>query len=190
MSKLLTEVSFKPSHTRLAHYGVEGAGSDISSRPIGSIASRGSRARAGIVTRLLHDLGNDITHPSSADENVALEELRRHVAQRILENCLKQEVGRQDNEGSYFTKNLIDLAVIGRIMTDLTFNDVDEVMDPSFSFEDAVDIVAKLFANSAGKIHVAVDVPKLTLSALECRVLMNVGMELVLNSVRHAFYKY
>jgi two-component sensor histidine kinase len=95
----------------------------------------------------------------------------------------------QSNEHSYFTRNLFDLAAIGRIMTDLTRNDPAEVTDPSLSFEDAVKIVANLFANSAGKIHVAVDMPKLTLSALEFRVLMNVGLELVLNSVRHAFYK-
>jgi two-component sensor histidine kinase len=74
-------------------------------------------------------------------------------------------------------------------MTDLTRNDPGEVADPSLSFEGAVKIVAKLFANSASKIHVALDMPKLTLSTLEFRGLMNVGLELALNSVRHAFYK-
>ena len=73
-------------------------------------------------------------------------------------------------------------------MTDLTRNDASDVTDPSPSFEDTVKVVAKLFANSAGKVRVAVDMPKLTLSTMEFRVLMNVGLELVLNSVRHAFY--
>ena len=49
-----------------------------------------------------------------------------------------------------------------------------EVTDPSPSFEDAVKIMAKLFVNSAGKIHVAVDMPKLTLSIVEFRVLRGI----------------
>jgi two-component sensor histidine kinase len=49
--------------------------------------------------------------------------------------------------------------------------------------------VAQLFANSLGKIHISVDMPRLPLSAREFRVLMSIGLKLVLNSVRHAFYK-
>jgi two-component sensor histidine kinase len=188
MLKLPTETPSKAYHVRLAHYGVEGLASGIPllNLPTSRTASRGDRERAGIIIRLLHDLRNDIPPPSNADEHVALEELRRHVALGILDTCLKRELASQSNEDSYFTRNLFDLAAIGRIMTDLTRNDPGEVMDPSLSFEDAVKIVTKLFA--AGKIHVAVDMPKLTLSAVEFRVLMNVGLELVLNSVRHAFY--
>jgi anti-sigma regulatory factor (Ser/Thr protein kinase) len=191
MLKLPTQTPSKAYHVRIAHYGVEGLASDIPSLnlPIGRTASRGNRARAGIIIRLLHDLRNDFAHPSNAGEHVALEELRRHVALCILDTCLKRELASQSNEHSYFTRNLFNLAAIGRIMTDLTCNDPGEVTDPLLSFEDAVKIVAKLFANSAGKIDVAVDMPKLDLSALEFRVLMNVGFELVLNSVRHAFYK-
>ena len=191
MFKLLTETSSKAHHVRLAQNGVEGLASDIPSLnlPISHIASRGNRERAGIIIRLLHDLKNDMAHPSNADEHVALEELRRHVALCILDTCLKGELASNGDEASYFTRNLLDLAVLSRIMTDLTRNDPGEVTDPSLSFEDAVKTVAKLFANSAGKIRVAVNMPKLALSAMEFRVLMNVGLELVLNSVRHAFYK-
>lgn len=117
-----------------------------------------------------------------------MKELRRHVAQCILDICLKQELASQSNEDSYFTRNYFDLVVLSRVTTDLVRNDAGEVSDPSFRFEDAVKVVAKLFANSAGKIRVAVDMQKLTLSTMEFRVLMNVGLELVLNSVRHAFY--
>ena len=117
-----------------------------------------------------------------------MEELRRHVAQCILDTCLKQELASQSDEDSYFTRNHFDLLVLSRVMADLARNDDSEVTDPSFGFEDAIKVVAKLFANSAGKIRVAVDMPKLTLSTMEFRVLMNVGLELVLNSVRHAFY--
>ena len=190
MFKLLTETSSKAHHVRLAQNGVEGLASDIPSLnfPISRITSRRNQDRAGIIIRLLDDLRNDKAHPSNADEHVALEELRRHVAQCILDTCLKQELASQGDEASYFTRNHFDLAVLSRIMADLTRNDANEGTDPSFSFEDAVKVVVKLFASSAGKIRVAVDIQKLTLSTMEFRVLMNVGLELVLNSVRHAFY--
>lgn len=191
MLKLPTETPSKAYHTRLVHYGVEDLASDIPSLnlPTSRIVSRGDRERADIIIRLLHDFRNDMAHPSNADKHVALEELRRHVALCILDTCLKRELTSQSSEESYFTRNLFDLAAIGRIMTDLTHNDPGEVADPSFSFEDAVKIVAKLFANSAGKIHVSVDMSKLTFSAVEFRVLLNIGLELVLNSVRHGFYE-
>jgi two-component sensor histidine kinase len=190
MLKLLTETSSEADHVHLAHEAVEGLAPDIPSLnlPISHIASRGNRERAGIITRLLDDLRNDTAHPLNADEHVALEELRRHVAQCILDTCLKRELASQSNEDSYFTRNQFDLAVLSRIMTDLTRNDASEVTDHAFNFENAVKVVAKLFASSAGKIHVVVDMPKLTLSDMEFRALMNVGLELVLNSVRHAFY--
>src|ERR1700733_13945143 len=146
MFKLLTETSSKAHHVRLAQNGVEGLASDIPSLnlPISRITSRGNQDRAGIIIRLLDDLSNDKAYPSNADEHVALEELRRHVAQCILDTCMKRELASQGDEDSYFTRNLLDLAVIGRLMTDLTRNDASEVTDPSFSFEDAIKVVAKL----------------------------------------------
>jgi anti-sigma regulatory factor (Ser/Thr protein kinase) len=190
MLKLPTETPSKAYHVRFAHSGVDGLASDIPSLqlPISLIASRGNRERAGIIIRLLHNLGNDMAHPSNANEHVALEELRRHVAQCILDTCLKRELASQSDEDFYLTRNHFDLAVLSRIMTDLTRNDASEVTDHSFNFENAVKVVAKPFASSAGKICVVVDMLKLTLSDMEFRVLMNVGLELVLNSVRHAFY--
>jgi hypothetical protein len=118
MLKLLTEAPSEPYRTRLDFYGGDGKDSDVPSLrlPIGGIASSGSCARAGIITQLLLDLGNDITHPSNVDEHVSLEGLRRHVAQRILQTCLERELSSQGDEGSYFTRSLIDLAVIGQTM--------------------------------------------------------------------------
>ena len=150
---------------------------------------RGNRARAIIITRLLHDLEDDMVHLSTSDEHVALDELRRHVAHCILDTCLKRELASQSDEGSYIIKNRFDLAAIGGIMADLSCNNPVEVNDVSVRFENATKIAAKLFADPAGKIHVKVSMPKLTLSAMEFRVLMNVGLELVLNSVRYAFDK-
>ena len=191
MFKLLTETSSKVHHVRLAQNGVEGLVSNLPpmNLPINRITSRRNQDRAAIIIRLLDEIRNDKAHLSkNADEHVVLEELRRHVAQCILDTCLKQELASQSDEGSYFTRNHFDLVLLSRVMTDLARNDASEVTDPSFRFEDAVKVVAKLFANSAGKLRVAVDMQKLTLSTLEFRVLLNVGLELVLNSVRHAFY--
>src|ERR1700760_4010360 len=107
MLKLLTETPSEAYHVDLAHSGVEGLASDIPAPnlPASRIASRGKRARANIIIRLLHDLRNDKAHPSNAD--VALEELRRHVAQCILDTCLKRELASKSNEDSYFTRNLL-----------------------------------------------------------------------------------
>ena len=82
MLKLPTETPSKAYHVRLAHYGVEDLAPSIPSLnlPTSPIASRGDRERAGIIIRLLHDLRNDLAHPSKADEHVALGDLRRHVA--------------------------------------------------------------------------------------------------------------
>jgi hypothetical protein len=97
MLKLPTETPSKASHVLIAHYGAEGLASDIPSLnlPIGRTASRGNRARAAIIIRLLHDLRNDLAHPSNAGDHVALKELRRHVALCILDTCLKRELASQ-----------------------------------------------------------------------------------------------
>jgi hypothetical protein len=119
-----TETPSQAYQLRLAHYEVKGWASDIPSLnfPISRIASRGDRERASIIIRPPRDLGNDMAHSSNPDEHAALEELRRHVVQCIPETCLKRELARQRNEDSYFTRNLSDLAEIGRFMTNLTGN--------------------------------------------------------------------
>jgi hypothetical protein len=187
MLKLQTEAPY----VHLTGYGAVLGASDTPSRnlPIGRIASPRNRARASIITRLLYDLSNGIAYPSNADARGALEELRSHVSQCILEACMKRELASQRDQESYLTKNFFDLAVFGRIMTNLTRNNAREIADPSFRFEEALKIVTKLLGNSVGQIHIVVDMPKLTLSTIEICTLMNVGLELVLNSVRHAFYK-
>ena len=61
-------------------------------------------------------------------DNVSFEELRRHVTQCVIEKCLKRELASQDDEASYFSQNIKDLAVIDRVTASLTCNDAREVM--------------------------------------------------------------
>jgi signal transduction histidine kinase len=190
MLKLPTETPSKAYPVRLAPYGAAGFAPDRPSLnlPISRLASGGHRERAEIITRLLQDLRSEMAHPAHAAEPVALDELRRHVALCLLETCLKRELASQSLDGSYCSKNLFELSALGRIMSDLARNDPGEASDFSLGFAEMVRIVAKLFAHSPDTIHVAVDLPKLTLTPMEFRVLMSVGLELASNSVRHAFY--
>jgi two-component sensor histidine kinase len=144
--------------------------------------------RAEIITRLLYYLRNEINFSSVLDDNVSLEELRLHVTQCVIKKCLRFELASQGDEVSYFSQNITDLAVLDRIMASLTCNDASEVMAGLSDFGDVIRLVSKLFGNHEKSITAIVDVSKIILSAKEFRILMNVGMELILNSVRHAFY--
>jgi two-component sensor histidine kinase len=188
MLKLLVEV---PANTeRYDQYGIAGKTSQDTSLNCSTsrIALPGMPEQAEAIQRLLYDFRNEINFPYVVDDSLALKELRLHVMQCVLEICLRRELASQGNEASYFTRNLIDLAVIGRIMANLTYNDSSDVMATSSNFEDAIRVISKALGKKEKSITTFVDIPKIMLSAQEFRILMAIGMELILNSVRHAFY--
>ena len=95
---------------------------------IGRSAFPGNLERSEIITRLLCYLRSEINFFSILDGNVSFEELRLHVTQCVIEKCLKRELASQGDEASYFSQNIMDLAVIDRVMASLTCNDASEVM--------------------------------------------------------------
>jgi two-component sensor histidine kinase len=116
------------------------------------------------------------------DDNGALEELRRHVSQRILETCLKKELEGHADGAAYFEA----LTKIGRILTDLK-NDQHEVVRCFSSFKDTAAVVVELLRRANNDISIVSNILDVSFDSVEFSVLTNVSLELILNSLRHAF---
>jgi hypothetical protein len=151
---------------------------------VGRSSSRGSLARIGIMTKLLHDLLRDITRHSVCDDNIALEELRRHVGQRILETCLKRELESQTDEVPDFDA----LTKIGSIMTDLSQHNPPETVSHFSRFEDIAKVAVKLLRRPDNDIFFFSNISNILLTSIEFNVLTSISLELILNSLRHAFH--